>query len=489
VIKSNLDAATKKLAAAEAELVAANERLAEARSAAASEQPVESGAAKDAANAGATKKPDDAALARADVDAAECAVTSAAAELSSIKSRADAMKAQWAVADDKSGSASLKEAERKSSNKAISAQRQAELTKALYEVADAKRRLLRAAPEQKAMIEMDLTKARESRNRAQKIVDTPIGKDDRYSTLVGAQSSPTRFLSTTEDDPTIHWSGKSTGRRKALAEWITYPRNPLTARVAVNHIWNRHMGTPLAANVFELGRNGPPPSNPELIDWLAAELIESGWDMKHLHRLIVSSATYRMSSDITGREAEAAKDPDNVYWWCRNPIRLEGEVIRDSVLSLAGTLDLTMGGPPVPPASEDESRRRSIYFFHSNNERNLFLTTFDGALVTECYRRTQSIVPQQALAMTNSQLVLDGSKPIAERIWKAISPSESEVDDAEFIRGAFLVLLGSSPSEAELRASLEAIQKWRQLPNVANHEVRRYLVWSLMNHSDFVTLR
>ena len=140
------------------------------------------------------------------------------------------------------------------------------------------------------------------------------------------------------------------------------------------------MGTPLAPNVFDLGRNSPPPSNPELLDWLAAELIESGWDMKHLHRLIVTSATYRMSSETTGREADVAKDPDNVFWWRRNTIRLESEVIRDSVLSLAGTLDLTMGGPPVASDKQEDSRRRSIYFFHSNNERNLFLTTFDGAL-------------------------------------------------------------------------------------------------------------
>ena len=198
-------------------------------------------------------------------------------------------------------------------------------------------------------------------------------------------------------------------------------RNPLTARVAVNHIWNRHMGTPLAPNVFDLGRNSPPPSNPELLDWLAAELIDSGWDMKHLHRLIVTSATYRMSSETTGAKPNVAKDPDNVFWWRRNTIRLESEVIRDSILSLAGTLDLTMGGPPVASDKQEDSRRRSIYFFHSNNERNLFLTTFDGALVTECYRRNQSVVPQQALAMTNSRLVLDSSKPIAERISKAIS--------------------------------------------------------------------
>jgi hypothetical protein len=399
------------------------------------------------------------------------------------------MKAQWAKADDKSGKATFIEAVQQSSNKAFAAQRQAELTKALFAVADAKRRLLRAPPEQKATIELELAKARESRNKLTKIVDTPIAKDDHFTPLVGAQAAPTRFLSTVEDDKTINWGEKSTGRRKALAQWITDPHNPLTARVAVNHIWNRHMGTPLAPNLFDVGRNSPPPNNPELLDWLAAELIESGWDMRHLHRLIVTSATYRMSSETAGREANAAKDGDNNFWWRRNTIRLEAEVIRDSILSLAGTLDSTMGGPPVASDKQEDSRRRSIYFFHSNNERNQFLTTFDGALVTECYRRNQSVVPQQALAMTNSRLVLDSSKPIAARISRAISPNESNVDDIEFIRSAFMLLLGSSPNDVELNASQDAIKKWRKLPKVLPEDARSYLVWSLLNHNDFITLR
>lgn len=489
VLKSNLETATKKLASAQAELIAANEKLAEAIGAAPSEKPASDASVKDAKPASTAKKPDAIALARVDVDASECAVTNAAAELSSVKSRADAMKAQWATADDKSGNAKLVEAERTSSNKAFAAQRQAELTKALFSVADAKRRILRAPAEQKAVIEAELTKARESRNKLTKIVDAPVAKDDRFTKLAGAQAAPTRFLSTVEDDKAINWGDQSTGRRKALAEWITDPHNPLTARVAVNHIWNRHMATPLAPNLFDLGRNSPPPSNPELLDWLAAELIESGWDMRHLHRLIVTSATYRMSSATAGREANVAKDGDNVFWWRRNTIRLESEIIRDAILSLAGTLDPTIGGPSVASDKQEDSRRRSIYFFHSNNERNQFLTTFDGALVTECYRRNQSVVPQQALAMTNSRLVLDSSKPIAEWIAKAIGPNESNVDDIEFIRSAFMYLLGSLPNDTELSASLEAITKWRKMPKVSLQDSRSYLVWSLLNHNDFITLR
>ena len=322
VIKSNLEAATKKLASMEAELISANERLAEASAEASSEKPTATATGKDAPQANMTKKTNVVAAARADVDASERAVAFAAAELCSVKSRADAMQANWAKVDDKSGDTALVEAAQKSMNKAISAQRRAELTKALYEVADAKRRLQRAPPEQKATIEAELTKARDSRSKATNTADAAIGKNDQYAPLIGAQAAPTRFLSTLEDDQTVSWSDKSSGRRRALADWITDPGNPLTARVAVNHIWNRHMGTPLAPNVFDFGRNSPPPNNQELLDWLAAELIDSGWDMKHLHRLIVNSATYRMSSAATGRDAEVAKDPDNAYWWRRNTIRL-----------------------------------------------------------------------------------------------------------------------------------------------------------------------
>ena len=114
--------------------------------------------------------------------------------------------------------------------------------------------------------------------------------------------------------------------------------------------------------------------------------------MKHLHRLIVESSVYRLSS--SGGAESLAKDPENKQLWRRTPSQLESQVVRDAILSLAGTLDSAMGGPPVPAQAQAGSTRRSLYFVHSNNERNLFLTTFNEALVKECYRRDQSIVPQ-----------------------------------------------------------------------------------------------
>lgn len=425
----------------------------------------------------------------AEVRVAELELAVATAELRSVECRIEAMRAAWAKADDTTNNAALVETEKTKVAEAVTAERQVALAKARRSVANAELRLLRAAADKKEPIEKELKAAREALDKAEKQTTGAVAPTDRFAPLVGAKWTPTRFFSSGADDPAVTFGPQSTGRRKALAEWITDRRNPLTARVAVNHLWARHMGTPLVPTVFDFGRKGIAPGHPELLDWLAAELMESGWSMKHLHRLIVGSATYRMSSSAAGREANVAKDRDNTAGWRRTPIRLESEVVRDSILSLAGTLDLTRGGPPVKPAEQAESRRRSLYFFHSNNERNLFLTTFDEALVKECYRREQSIVPQQALAMTNSRLILDASKLIADRIEKAKPADAPDLDDATFARRALTLLLGITANDAELTASLKAFDAWRRLPEGQGRDARAFFVWSLLNHNDFVTLR
>ena len=203
------------------------------------------------------------------------------------------------------------------------------------------------------------------------------------------------------------------------------------------------MGTPLVPTVFDFGHNGTRPTHPKLLDWLAIELIDSGWSMKHLHQVIVNSAAYRMGSSLAGGDASARTDPDNRYWWRRVAIRLESQVVRDSILVHTGMLNPTIGGPSVPPEEQETSKRRSLYFFHSNNDRNLFLTTFDEAMVTACYRRDHSIVPQQALALANSSFVLDSSKQISQQL------SEGTVDERTFIQKAFATLLGITASDGD----------------------------------------
>lgn len=366
---------------------------------------------------------------------------------------------------------------------AIQAERQVEVEKARRELIAARHALKAAAADKRADAEKKVSEAEKSLNAAVDRLQENISPEATYTPLQGAQWTATRFQFTGRDDPEVTFPATSTGRRTALARWITDPRNPLTARVAVNHLWGRHFGEPLVPTPFDFGRGSPVPALPELIDWMASELISHGWSMKHLHRMIVTSAAYRMSSSLAGAEGNLAKDPDNRFWWRRLPIRVESQVVRDSILSLAGTLDPTIGGPSVPPHEQDRSKRRSLYFFHSNNDRNLFLRTFDEAEVNECYRRQQSIVPQQALALLNSELVFGTVDQIAEKVGR------NSKDDREFIQDAFLVLLGIRANDAEISACLNAMKFWKELPEGTPETARAQLITVLLNHNDFVTLR
>ena len=425
--------------------------------------------------------------AQGELAVAELAVAVAKAELASLELRIAALRATWAKTDAGTNgtNATIAATEREKTTAAVQSERDVAVAKARHTIADAELRLARAVKEKKAAVEKELKTARESLDKATKSLTAPVAATEKVTPIAGAKWTPTRFFNSGKDDPTVEFGPTSSGRRTALAGWITDPRNPLTARVAANHLWARHFGTPLVPTVFDFGRKNPPPTHPELLDWLASELVDSGWSMKHLHRLIVTSAAYRMSSSQAGGEASATKDPDNLRWWRRTPIRLEAQAVRDSLLALSGELDATMGGPSVPAASQAASKRRSLYFFHSNNERNLFLTTFDEASVKECYRREQSIVPQQALALANSGLVHDAAGLIAARLTAEVPPS----DDAAFVRQAFRTVLGTAPRDAESSACLATLEAWRKLPQATPAAARAQLVWALFNHNDFVTLR
>ena len=366
---------------------------------------------------------------------------------------------------------------------AVAAERLAAVATARHAVLVARAALREAAGDKQKAAETVLQTAQETLAKAESIHKKQVQPTDPVTPFVGAVWTPTRFFHSTRDDPAVPFPSQSTGRRSALARWITDGRNPLAARVAVNHIWTRHLGRPLVETVFDFGRKGSPPTHPKLLDWLAAEFIDHGWSMKHVHRLIVTSAAYRMRSSAAGARANVTRDRDNRFWWRRIPGRLESQTVRDSILALAGNLDFTIGGPPVVRAQQAQSTRRSLYFFHSNNERNMFLTTFDEASVKECYRREESVVPQQALALTNSGLVLDAAQSIAQRL------SMDRKDEVGFIRRAFATLLGLSVSETELTASRHALDEWRRLPGGSPARARANFIWALINHNDFVTLR
>ena len=209
----------------------------------------------------------------------------------------------------------------------------------------------------------------------------------------------------------------SSGRRTALASWITASDNPLTARVAINHMWLRHFGKPLVPTVFNFGKSGKPPTHPELLDWLAVEFMDRKWDMKAMHRLMVTSDAYKMESSTWKADAPQLKvDPDNTYLWHMNVRRVEAESVRDSLLAIAGKLDPTMGGPDIDEKKAEDVYRRSIYFRTAPDLQVEMLKVFDVASPNECFQRSESIVPQQALALANSKLSLTMAREIASQL-------------------------------------------------------------------------
>ncbi len=333
-----------------------------------------------------------------------------------------------------------------------------------------------------AVLKLTAAQAKAAVEAARKALANP---GEVYTPIVG--SVKTKEHNTESDANRLKpFPKESTGRRAALAKWLTDRQNPLAARVAVNHIWARHFGQPLVATVFDFGRKGAAPTHPELLDWLAVELMDSRWSMKQIHRLIVTSNAYRMTTSSLGvPEKNIKTDPDNKYYWRMNTGRMESQIVRDSLLHLAGELDTTLGGPTIDGAAQEASKRRSIYFFHSAIERNKFLTTFDEADPLDCYRRRESIIPQQAFALYNSRLAITLADKIATRLEKSAEPKE-------FAHAAFTWLLGSTPTPNELAACEGAMTRWIELNKLrpdAQHRARAQLIQALLNHSDFISVR
>ncbi|MBI3879535.1 MAG: DUF1553 domain-containing protein [Verrucomicrobia bacterium] len=316
----------------------------------------------------------------------------------------------------------------------------------------------------------------------------------------------------------------STGRRLALAQWFASKDNPLTARVAVNHIWAHHFGRGLVPTLNEFGRNGQPPSHPQLLDWLAAEFMARDWKMKDIHRLIVTSSTYRMAS--TPDAASAKLDRDNVYLWRMNSRRMEAEAVRDNVLHVSGSLDLAMGGPDIDNKLGLTSKRRSVYLRIAPEKEVEFIKIFDGPNPVECYSRPVTVMPHQALAMANSELTFTQADVLAETL-----TAKSGNDDAKFITAAYERVLARKPTKEEAKlcadflkqqiakpakrpgapgtagilpasstttnaaamskpsAPAEAINTRASRPRSDAQRARENLVMVLFNHNDFVTIR
>jgi hypothetical protein len=256
-------------------------------------------------------------------------------------------------------------------------------------------------------------------------------------------------------------------RRVAFAEWVSDAANPLTARVMVNRIWQYHFGIGLVSTPSDLGRNGARPSHPELLDWLAAEFIESGWSVKHLQRLIVTSATFRQGSAAHAAGLDA--DAQNRFLWRFPPRRLEAEAIRDAILSVSGQLDRRMGGPGF---SFFESNENYVRVYQPRDQWNQ--TTFrrmiygtvvrqrpDGVFgVFDCPdagqiapKRTSSTTPLQALNLLNSTFVMQQSRFFAERLEREAGRGKEPQ-----VKHAFALAFQRAPTVMELNAASELIE-------------------------------
>ncbi|MDQ3622633.1 MAG: DUF1549 and DUF1553 domain-containing protein, partial [Verrucomicrobiota bacterium] len=268
-------------------------------------------------------------------------------------------------------------------------------------------------------------------------------------------------------------SRQTTGRRLAFADWVVHPDHPLTARVMVNRVWQYHFGTGLVATPDDFGTRGAKPSHPELLDWLALEFIESGWSIKHLHRLILNSTTYRQSGKVVNDQwsvvtkdalTSGAPTSDALASDAFPRRRLEAEAIRDAMLHVSGLLDRTMFGESIPteaggdgsfdlPATHPGRRRRSVYLSTRRTQLPTFLTLFDApSMDTNWPRRNDSAIAPQALALMNHGFVLECADAFAGRIL------ESRKKTAERIDFAFRLAYGRppQPDEQELFGTLLA---------------------------------
>ena len=268
--------------------------------------------------------------------------------------------------------------------------------------------------------------------------------------------------------PVIVPGKQSSGRRTALAHWLSSPENPLTARVMMNRLWQHHFGRGIVATPSDFGRHGQQPTHRELLDWLACRFVADGWSVKKMHRLIMTSDAYQRSSISISAAAE--RDPNNTLLWRANRRRLEAEALRDSMLVVSGRLSTNSGGPGVYPriskdinvelpnndkelswygCTDDENRRRTIYTFQRRSLTFPFVEVFDGAPMSQtCPSRAETTVAPQALMLLNGEFCREEARRMAERVFK-----EAEANVEARVTHAFQLAFARTPNTNELNAA------------------------------------
>ena len=293
-------------------------------------------------------------------------------------------------------------------------------------------------------------------------------------------------------------TGGRNPNRLDLARWLIDKRNPLTARVTVNRMWQTYFGRGIVDTESDFGLQGDKPTHPELLDWLATEFMDRGWSQKAIHRLIVTSAAYRQSS--TMRPDAAAADPDNRLLARQNRLRLDAEIIRDASLVASGLLTPTVGGPsvypPIPPGANNVTQvkrewltstgpdryRRALYTFFQRSAAHPALLLFDAPDATvSCTRRIRSNTPLQALISLNDEAGIEFAEALAKRIRK-----EAPADDGQRIRHGWLLALSREPTSEETGRMLRFLRTRR------DSQANEQSVWVaasrvLLNIDEFLT--
>lgn len=283
--------------------------------------------------------------------------------------------------------------------------------------------------------------------------------------------------------PIVPPSGvQSTGRRLALARWLTRPDHPLTARVIVNRIWQQHFGRGLVATPNDFGNLGEKPSHPELLDWLADRFVKDGWSIKKLHRLILTSRTYQQSATAAAPDPALKKDPENRLLWHMPTRRLTAEQIRDAILSVTGKLDTAMGGPSV----DAKTPRRSVYTKVMRNTHDPLLDVFDAPeTFTSTAQRNVTTTPTQALLMLNSPFMQQQAQAFATRLLKEAPTGDARIDLAfrlAFGRNA------TAQQQEQVRAFL--VEQARRVPTNTSAQAAALteLCLVLLNANEFLYL-
>lgn len=309
----------------------------------------------------------------------------------------------------------------------------------------------------------------------------------------------------------------SSGRRTALAQWLTDPGSPagaLVTRVMVNRIWQHLMGEGLVRTPGNFGVEGERPTHPELLEWLSVQFVEGGWKVKPMIRLMMQSSVYRQASETgqettdgklaTGRTEASFSDPENRLLWRMNLKRLEAEVVRDSILAVSGKLDTTAGGPPVMLKFQSDGKivvdasqlstptskwRRSIYLLARRAYNLSMLSVFDQPLIsTSCSRRDTSAVPLQSLTMMNDEFVAKHAEYFAQRLLQQV-----DHDPSQLIPAAFRTALARLPDEQEAALCATSLtdqtNRYRE-SGISDQEAREHalteLCHTLLNTSEFL---